>query len=77
MLSGGFRFLADVLPNNAGVSLVHGIEYYGGNGIGHPIFVLALYAAAAVAVCFAQAYRRSHATAGNVVATSDLAYAAQ
>ena len=34
MLPGGFRFLADVLANSAGVSLVRGIEFYGGSGLG-------------------------------------------
>jgi hypothetical protein len=59
MLSSGFRFLADVLPNNAGVTAIREIEYFGGNGTGHPLLVLALYAAIATAVCFAQALRRS------------------
>ncbi len=73
MLSGGYRFLADVLPNNAAISLVHGIQYFGGNGLGHPLFVLALYAGAALVLCFAQAWRkaRSHtrdaATASHLV----------
>jgi hypothetical protein len=78
MLSGGYRFLAEVLPNHAAVSLVHGIQYYGGNGLGHPIFVLGLYAAVAVAVCFAQAYRRIRITTGrNPVADTSLAAAAR
>lgn len=58
MLSSGFRYLADVLPNNAGVTLVHGIQYFGGNGTGHAILVLALYAGIATAICFARTLRR-------------------
>ena len=59
MLSGGYQFLAKILPNNAGVALVHGIEYFDGNQLGHPLVVLALYAVIATAVCFAQVLRRS------------------
>ena len=59
MLSGGFQFWAKVLPNNAGVALVHRIEYFDGNQLGHPLVVLALYAVIATALCFAAALRRS------------------
>jgi hypothetical protein len=59
LLSSGYRVLAKILPNNAGIALVHGIEYFGGNQLGHPLLVLALYAVIATAVCFAQALRRS------------------
>jgi hypothetical protein len=59
MLSSGYQLLAKILPNNAGIALVHGIEYFGGNQLGHPLLVLALYAVIATAVCFAQAMRRS------------------
>ena len=65
MLPGGFRFLADVLANSAGVSLVRGMGYSGGSGLGHPSRVLVRYASIATAVCFAQAYRRSRTTAGS------------
>jgi hypothetical protein len=63
MLSGGFQFLAKILPNNAGVALVHRIEYFGGNQLGHPLAVLALYVVIATAICFAQALRRSRPAA--------------
>lgn len=59
MLSGGYQFLAKILPNNAAVALVHRIAYFGGGQLGHPLLVLALYAVIATAVCFAQALRRS------------------
>ena len=59
MLSGGYQFLAKILPNNAAVALVHRIAYFGGGQLGHPLVVLALYAVIATAVCFAQALRRS------------------
>jgi len=59
MLSGGYQFLAKILPNNAGVALVHGIEFFDGNQLGHPLVVLALYAVIATAACFARALRRS------------------
>ena len=72
MLSGGYPFLANVLPNNAAISLVHGIEYFGGNGIGHPLFVLGLYAAVALVVCFAQAYRQTRVRANDGSTTPNL-----
>jgi hypothetical protein len=59
MLSGGFQFLAKILPNNAGVALVQRVEYFDGNQLGHPLVVLGLYAVIATAVCFADALRRS------------------
>lgn len=75
MLTTGFRFLADVLPNHAGTSLLHGIQYYGGHRLGHPILVLSLYAVIATAVCFAQSYRRTRATVSSAVTATDLAAA--
>lgn len=57
MLSGGFAVLAKILPNNAGIALVHQIQYFGGSQVGHPILVLALYAVIAAAVCFGRALR--------------------
>jgi hypothetical protein len=73
MLSGGYRFLADVLPGNAGVAVVHGVQYFGGNQIGHPLLVLTLYAAIALLVCFGQALRRSRsAPAGAAMAAGPL-----
>jgi hypothetical protein len=58
MLSSGWRFLSQVLPNHAGISVVRGVQYFGGNQIGHPLLVLALYAAIPVAVCFGWALLR-------------------
>jgi hypothetical protein len=63
MLSGGFQFLAKILPNNAAVALVHRIEYFEGNQLGHPLVVLARYAVIATAICFGQALRRSRPAA--------------
>jgi hypothetical protein len=77
MLSGGYRFLAELLPNNAAVSLVHGIQYFGANGIGHPLFVLAFYTAIALVVCFAQAYRQTRSPASAVSTTPGPVPAAQ
>jgi hypothetical protein len=77
MLPAGFRFLAQVLPNNAGISLVHGVQYFSGNQTGHPLLVLALYAAAAVAVCFGRAMRRSRSAHATVPAAPVLERAAQ
>jgi hypothetical protein len=59
MLSGGFLFLAKILPNNAGIALVQRIAYFDGNQLGHPLLVLALYAVIATAVCFGEALGRS------------------
>ena len=59
MLSGGFQFLAKILPNNAGMALVQRIAYFDGKQLGHPLLVLALYAVIATAVCFGDALRRS------------------
>lgn len=69
MLSGGYRFLAEVLPNNAAVGAVHAVQYFDGNQIGRPLLVLALYAALALAVCFARTLRQPRSSrAGAAVA---------
>lgn len=63
MLSGGYRFLAGVLPTNAGVSLVHGFAYFDGNQIAGPLLVLSIYAGVSLAVCLGLALRRARAAA--------------
>lgn len=77
MLSGGFQFLAEILPDNAGIALVHGIQYFDGNQLGHPLVVLALYAAVAMAVCFVQALRRSRPAPAELPTRPDLQPVAQ
>jgi hypothetical protein len=77
MLSAGYRVVGEVLPNSAGISLVHAIQYFGGNGTGHPILVLALYAAIALAVCCARACRQRPAAGGGVPAAPALARVAR
>jgi len=52
MLSSGYRFLAGVLPTNAGVALVRGIAYFGGNQVAPPLLVLSIYAGASVLASF-------------------------
>jgi hypothetical protein len=61
MLSGGYRFLADVLPTNAGMGLVHGFAYFDGNQITRPLLVLSIYAGVSLAVCLGLALRRARA----------------
>ncbi len=60
MLSGGYRFLAGVLPTNAAMGLVRGFAYFGGNQIARPLLVLSIYAGASLAVCLGLALRRAH-----------------
>lgn len=71
MLSGGYRFLAGVLPNNAGLGAVHGVQYFDGNQIGRPLLVLALYAALALAVCFARTLRQPRSPRAGASAAPD------
>ena len=66
MLSGGYRFLAGVLPTNAGVSLVHGLAYFDGNQIARPLLVLSIYAGVSLAVCLGLALRRARAAAPTI-----------
>jgi len=61
MLSGGYRFLADVLPTNAAMGLVHGFAYFGGNQIARPLLVLSLYAGVSLVICLGLALRRARA----------------
>ena len=60
MLSGGYRFLAGVLPTNAAMGLVRSFAYFGGNQIARPLLVLSIYAGASLAVCLGLALRRAH-----------------
>jgi len=68
MLARGWRVLADILPTNAGVSLVHGIAYYANHQIATPLTTLAIYASASILVLVALAVRRQM-TARTVPAT--------
>jgi len=52
-LPDGFRQLARWMPNGAIVSAVRDVVYFGGNSLGHPLLVLGLWTAAAVAVLIA------------------------
>ena len=63
MLSGGYRFLAGVLPTSASMGLVHGFAYFDGNQIARPLLVLSIYAGVSLAVCLALALRRARAAA--------------
>jgi hypothetical protein len=63
MLSGGYRFLAGVLPTNAAVGLVRGFAYFDGNQIARPLLVLSLYAAVSLVICLGLALRRARAAA--------------
>jgi hypothetical protein len=63
MLSGGYRFLAGVLPTNAGMGLVRGFAYFDGNQIARPLLVLTIYAGVSLAVCLGLALRRARAAA--------------
>jgi hypothetical protein len=63
MLSGGYRFLAGVLPTNAGMGLVRGFAYFDGNQIARPLLVLSIYAGVSLAACLGLALRRTRAAA--------------
>jgi hypothetical protein len=63
MLSSGYRFLAGVLPTNAGMGLVRGFAYFDGNQIARPLLVLSIYAGVSLAVCLGLALRRVRAAA--------------
>ena len=63
MLSGGYRFLAGVLPTNAGMGLVRGFAYFDGNQIARPLLVLSIYAGVSLVVCLGLALRRARAAA--------------
>jgi hypothetical protein len=61
MLSGGYRFLAGVLPTNAGMGLVRDFAYFDGNQIARPLLVLCIYAGVSLAACLGLALRRAGA----------------
>jgi hypothetical protein len=48
-LPGGFRQIAPWLPNNAIVRAVRDVVYFNGHDLGHPLLVLGLWSAVAVA----------------------------
>lgn len=59
MLAGGWRFLAHILPTNAGVSLTRTLAYYDGHQLGHPLTVLLTYAGGSTLLLIALAARRA------------------
>jgi hypothetical protein len=61
MMSGGWRFLAHVLPTNAGVSFIRSFAYLDGNQMNDPLTVLLIYTAVSVLVLVGLAIRRSSA----------------
>jgi hypothetical protein len=63
MLSGGYRFLAGVLPTNGAMGLVRGIAYFDGNQIARPLVVLSSYAGVALVTCLGLAVRRARSAA--------------
>jgi hypothetical protein len=63
MLSSGYRFLAGVLPTNAGMGLVRGFAYFDGNQIARPLLVLSIYAGVSVVAWLGLALRRARAAA--------------
>jgi hypothetical protein len=70
MLSSGYRFLAGVLPTNAGMGLVRGFAYFDGNQIARPLLVLSIYAGVSVVAWLGLALWR---TRGASRATSPVA----
>lgn len=71
MMAGGWRFLANVLPTNAGVSFIRSFAYLDGNQMNDPLTVLLIYTAGSVLVLLGLAIRRSagQPTAPAVTAT--------
>jgi hypothetical protein len=64
-----WRALSGALPNGAGVDAVRRVAYFGANGIGGDLLVLALYAVAGVVVTMLGSYRRQRrATAPSLTA---------
>lgn len=59
MLSGGWRFLAEVLPTNAGVELARSLTYFDGQLVGRPLIVLGTCAAVSGLVLTVMAWRRN------------------
>jgi hypothetical protein len=58
MMTGGWRFLAHVLPTNAGVSFIRSFAYLDGNQMNDPLTVLLIYTAVSVLVLLGLAIRR-------------------
>jgi hypothetical protein len=58
MLPSGWHFLAEIMPNTAGVHLVRSVTYFGGHGISNPLIVLISYAGLSVLTLVALAARR-------------------
>ena len=63
MMTGGWRFLAHILPTNAGVSSIRSFAYLDGNQVNDPLIVLLIYTAVSVLVLVCLALRRSAARA--------------
>lgn len=61
MMTGGWRFLAHVLPTNAGVSFVRSFAYLDGNQMNDPLTVLLIYTAVSVLVLVGLTIRRGAA----------------
>jgi hypothetical protein len=61
MMTGGWRFLAHVLPTNAGVSFIRSFAYLDGNQMNDPLTVLLIYTAVSVLVLLGLAIRRGAA----------------
>jgi hypothetical protein len=61
MMTGGWRFLAHVLPTNAGVSFIRSFAYLHGNQVNDPLTVLLIYTAVSVLVLLGLAIRRGAA----------------
>jgi hypothetical protein len=61
MMTGGWRFLAHVLPTNAGVSFIRSFAYLDGNQMNDPLTVLLIYTAVSVLVLLGLVIRRGAA----------------
>jgi hypothetical protein len=77
MLAPGWRFLARILPPNAGVSLVRSIQYFGDHQLTRPLIVLLGYAVASVVVMlFVSAERERRGSTGVTTPAVSMAGAA-
>jgi hypothetical protein len=76
MMPAFWRALAGVMPNPAAVTAVRGIESFGGQGIGQPLLVLALWAAVSILVMAVASVVRTGVTEGDKPTDTDLADAA-
>lgn len=74
-----FRQIAPWLPNAAIVGAVRDVIYFSGNGLGHPLLVLSLWAGGALAILFGvdllhtRARHRSDAPAHRIHSTTGIA----